>query len=69
MKTVIRQYPKICEHCKGKGQIWDNTDSTSSYTTCPVCKGVGTITVTETIFEGDDYIPESPPPYKVTCKS
>jgi DnaJ-class molecular chaperone len=52
---VTRTYPKICDHCYGKGQVWDNPNCTNPYITCPVCKGTGVITVVEE-FERDEVI-------------
>ena len=53
MITTIKTYPKICDYCHGKGQVWDNPNCINPYVTCPVCKGAGVVTVTETTFEGD----------------
>jgi DnaJ-class molecular chaperone len=67
MTTTIKTYPKICDHCNGKGQIMDNPNCTNPYITCPVCHGAGTVTVTETTFQSDQSFPHYEPPYKVTC--
>ena len=67
MKTTIKTYLKICDHCNGKGQVMDNPNYTNPYIICPVCNGVKTITVTETTFEGDNIQPYLNPPWTVTC--
>lgn len=52
--TTIRQYPKGCDFCCGKGII-PGTEGLSTSTTriCPVCNGSGVIIVTETV---DDWL-------------
>jgi DnaJ-class molecular chaperone len=47
MKTT-KTYPVICNHCNGKGQVAYHPDSTNPYTICPLCRGSGSIIVTET---------------------
>ena len=47
MKKVIKTYPGLCKDCGGLGQFMDSRTAPVCKT-CPVCKGTGVITITET---------------------
>jgi DnaJ-class molecular chaperone len=64
--TTIKQYPSLCTTCNGTGQLSDQLDTTNPHRCCPVCTGLGTVTVTETIFDNDynkEILPHDKPIY------